>query len=66
MRNIRMLAFESVSARAMLLVITHGGVLDVLSRHTSGLPQKAPRTFTLLNVSLDAFQIPEGMWALLH
>lgn len=50
----------------MLLVITHGGVLDVLSRHASGLPPEAPRTFTLLNVSLDAFQIPAGMWALLH
>lgn len=50
----------------MLLVITHGGVLDVLSRHTSGLPPEAPRTFALLNVSLDALQIPEGMWALLH
>lgn len=46
--------------------MTHGGVLDVLSRHTTGLPPEAPRTFTLLNVSLDAFQITEGLWTLLH
>lgn len=58
--------FEPVSARATLLVITHGGVLDVLSRHTTGLPPAAPRTFTLLNVNLDAFQIPEGLWTLLR
>ncbi|MBX9962255.1 MAG: histidine phosphatase family protein [Burkholderiales bacterium] len=52
--------------RATLLVVTHGGVLDVLFRHTTGLPLEAPRTFTLLNASLNTFEITDGMWTLLH
>jgi probable phosphoglycerate mutase len=51
---------------ATLLVVTHGGVLDVLFRHTTGLPLAAPRTFTLLNASLNTFEITQGMWTLLH
>lgn len=51
---------------ATLLVVTHGGVLDVLFRHTTGLPLEAPRTFTLLNASLNTFEISDGMWTLLH
>jgi len=51
---------------AIILVVTHGGALDVLYRHTTGLPLEAPRTFTLLNASLNTFEISEGIWTLLH
>lgn len=51
---------------SILLLVTHGGVLDVLFRHTTGLPLEAPRTFTLLNASLNTFEIEDGRWTLLH
>lgn len=51
---------------ATILVVTHGGVLDVLFRHSTGLALEAPRTFTLLNASLNTFEIDAGRWNLLH
>ncbi|MEO8037683.1 MAG: histidine phosphatase family protein [Betaproteobacteria bacterium] len=51
---------------ATLLIVTHGGALDVLFRHATGLPLEAPRTFTLLNASLNTFEIQAARWTVLH
>lgn len=49
-----------------ILIVTHGGALDVLHRHTTGMRLDAPRTFTLLNASLNVFEIAAGRWTLIH
>lgn len=59
-------ALAETHPRSTILVVTHGGVLDVLFRHTTGLPLEAARTFTLLNASLNTFEIDAGLWTLLH
>ncbi len=49
-----------------LLLVTHGGALDVLYRHATGLALDAPRTFTLLNASLNEFHVRDGRWTVVH
>lgn len=49
-----------------LLLVTHGGALDVLYRHATGLALDAPRTFTLLNASLNEFHVRDGQWTVVH
>ncbi len=36
-----------------VLVVTHGGVLDVVYRHALGMPLSAPRDFPLFNAALN-------------
>ena len=48
----------------VILVVTHGGVLDCLRRHATGLALDAHRTYTLLNASLNTFSVAGSMWAL--
>ena len=36
-----------------ILMFTHGGVLDIIWRHASGVPLNAPRDAALLNVSIN-------------
>lgn len=49
-----------------ILIVTHGGALDVMYRHSTGMRLEAPRTFTLLNASLNVFEVAAGTWTLLH
>jgi probable phosphoglycerate mutase len=49
-----------------LLLVTHGGALDVMYRHATGLALEAPRTFTLLNASLNEFHVQDGGWTVVH
>lgn len=51
---------------ATLLLVTHGGALDVMYRHATGLALDAPRTFTLLNASLNEFHVSDGRWTVVH
>ncbi len=51
---------------ATLLLVTHGGALDVMYRHATGLALDAPRTFTLLNASLNEFHVSNGRWTVIH
>lgn len=49
-----------------LLLVTHGGALDVLYRRATGLALQGPRTFTLLNASLNTFLVQLGRWSVEH
>jgi broad specificity phosphatase PhoE len=45
-------------------VITHGGVVSALLRHTVGIPLDAPRRFERRNASWNVFSWKEGKWFL--
>lgn len=49
-------ALHDIAARhlgGMVLVVTHGGVLDVVHRLATGKPLEAPRDFTIPNAALN-------------
>lgn len=45
-----------------ILIVTHGGVVDGLHRHTMGLPHVGSRAFTVVNGSLNHFLYENGEW----
>lgn len=47
-----------------ILVVTHGGVVDGLYRHTTGLPHVGSRVFSMVNGSLNEFLFERGTWHL--
>ena len=47
-----------------IVVITHGGVLSGLFRHTFSIPFEAPRRFEFTNAGLNVFLYEEGSWFL--
>lgn len=47
------------------LVVTHGGVLDVLYRHATGRGMESARDFTIPNASLNWFEHAASGWRLL-
>ena len=46
------------------VVVTHGGVLSGLFRHTFSIPFTAPRRFEFMNASLNVFNYEGGDWFL--
>jgi probable phosphoglycerate mutase len=47
---------------ASILVVTHGGVLNMFLRHVLGIPLNAPRRFAVPNGTLNRFQCQGGVW----
>lgn len=47
-----------------LLVVTHGGVLEILHRTASGTPLNTPRNFPIPNAALNWVTYNEGVWML--
>jgi len=47
-----------------IVVITHGGVLSGLFRHTFSIPFEAPRRFEFTNAGLNVFIYEQGSWFL--
>ncbi|HXV79870.1 MAG TPA: histidine phosphatase family protein [Candidatus Binatia bacterium] len=47
-----------------IVVVTHGGVLSGLFRHTFAIPYEAPRRFEFTNAGLNVFNYQEGNWFL--
>jgi probable phosphoglycerate mutase len=47
-----------------IVVITHGGVLSGLFRHTFSIPFEAPRRFEFTNAGLNVFVYEDGNWFL--
>jgi probable phosphoglycerate mutase len=45
-----------------ILVFTHGGVLDMLYRHVTGLPVSAPRDFGIPNAGLNRLEVVSSGW----
>ena len=48
-----------------ILMFTHGGVLDIIWRHASGVPLNAPRDAALLNVSINRVAVQGRAWRVL-
>jgi probable phosphoglycerate mutase len=48
----------------VVVVVTHGGVLDDLIRFTLEIPLTKPRKFRLFNAGLNTFLIRDGVWML--
>lgn len=49
-----------------VIVVTHGGVLDAVYRIAANLALDAPRTWQLLNSSINEIEIDAGRWRLLE
>jgi probable phosphoglycerate mutase len=47
-----------------IVVVTHGGVLSGLFRHTFSIPYNAPRRFDFSNAGLNVFVYDAGNWFL--
>jgi probable phosphoglycerate mutase len=47
-----------------IVVVTHGGVLSGLFRHTFSIPYNAPRRFEFTNAGLNTFIFEQGNWFL--
>jgi probable phosphoglycerate mutase len=47
-----------------IVVVTHGGVLNDLLRHTLGIPPDSPRRFKIPNASLNIFLFTHQGWIL--
>lgn len=47
-----------------IVVVTHGGVLSGLFRHTFSIPFDAPRRFEFTNAGLNVFNYQESNWFL--
>jgi probable phosphoglycerate mutase len=60
-------ALEGIAARATgkrVAVITHGGVLGVMYRHTMNIALEAKRGYSLANAGLNHFRFADGRWLL--
>lgn len=60
-----MLALASRHAGQQLLVVTHGGVLDIVHRLVTGTPLEAPRDFRIPNAALNWVVRDATGWQLL-
>jgi len=47
-----------------IVVVTHGGVLDVIYRRARGLPSQAPRDYPIPNAGINWVAIDGGEWAI--
>jgi len=47
-----------------VLVVTHGGVLDALYRHATGMALDRVRDFSIYNASLNWLRWAEGCWTI--
>ena len=47
-----------------LIVVTHGGVLDVIYRHVHGLPSDAPRDYPIPNAGVNWLTIVKTQWTI--
>jgi probable phosphoglycerate mutase len=52
------------NAGRSVLVFTHGGVLDMLYRHITGLPLHAEREFGIPNAGLNRVELMPSGWAI--
>lgn len=48
-----------------VLIVTHGGVLDVLHRRASGKPLSFPRDFDIPNAGLNWLEVDRDRWSIL-
>ena len=48
-----------------VLIVTHGGVLDIVHRRASGKPLSVPRDFEIPNAGLNWLEVERDKWTLL-
>jgi probable phosphoglycerate mutase len=48
-----------------VLIVTHGGVLDILHRRASGKPLSVPRGVEIPNAALNWLEVASGRWSVL-
>lgn len=48
-----------------LLIVSHGGVLDIMHRRAVGKPLDTPRDFSISNASLNWLEYEAGCWRIL-
>ncbi len=56
------IANQTQSGEGKIIIVTHGGVLDMLYRTAMRLALDAPRTWPLLNSSINHMTIDAGGW----
>ena len=49
-----------------IVVVTHGGVLDVIYRRVHGLPPETPRTYPIPNTGINWVSIDGEQWSIEH
>jgi probable phosphoglycerate mutase len=47
-----------------IVVVTHGGVLDVIFREAQKLPLETPRNYPIPNAGINWISIQDGMWTI--
>lgn len=50
---------------ARVAIMSSGGVLGMLYRHTQGIPLEVPRNYAMPNASVNRFRYESGRWQLL-
>ena len=64
-RNISCLEeFAQKHTGKVIVIVTHGGVLNALFRHILSIPIEAPRRFEFMNASINIFSCGKGTWML--
>lgn len=58
-----MSALAEQHAGNTVLVLTHGGVLDVIYRMATGLPLQAPRNFPIPNAAINWLEHANAQWS---
>jgi 2,3-bisphosphoglycerate-dependent phosphoglycerate mutase len=58
-------ALAAAHSGQTLLLVSHGGVLDICYRRATGRDLSAPRDFTIPNAALNWFDVGQGGWSLL-
>lgn len=60
-------AFDDIVTRhpgGLVLVVTHGGIVDSLFRETLGIPHESPRQYSLYNAAINRFSCSGGVWTM--
>ena len=63
------ICLENIAAKhagESVLIVTHGGVLDIIYRLATGLDMSAPRDFGIPNAALNWINFRQGEWQLLQ
>lgn len=63
------ICLENIAAKhagESVLIVTHGGVLDIVYRLATGLDMSAPRDFGIPNAALNWINFRQGEWQLLQ
>lgn len=61
-----LMALATKHAGQRVVIVTHGGVLDVLHRFVRAMPLSQPRDFPVYNASVNRIAYADGVWSVLH